>query len=53
MRALYIHPRTGDAYAVTDDAIEQPHATPSSSSTSLTSFTSFFARARDWLDSFQ
>jgi hypothetical protein len=53
MRALYIHPRTGDAYAVTDDAIEQLHATPSSSSTSLTSFTSFFARARDWLDSFQ
>jgi hypothetical protein len=55
MRALYIHPRTGDAYSVTDDAVEQPRSMPSSSSassSSLTSLTSFFTRARDWLNSF-
>ena len=55
MRTLYIHPRTGDAYSVTDDAVEQPRSTPSSSSassTSVTSFTSFFVRAWDWLNSF-
>jgi hypothetical protein len=51
MRSLYIHPRTGEPYAVTDDAVEQSRPT-SSSSTSSISFTSFFARAQEWLDSF-
>jgi hypothetical protein len=51
MRSLYIHPRTGESYVVADDALEQPRST-SSSSTSLSSFTSFFTRAREWLDSF-
>jgi hypothetical protein len=51
MRSLYIHPRTGESYVVADDALEQPRST-SPSSTSLSSFTSFFTRAREWLDSF-
>jgi hypothetical protein len=51
MRSLYIHPRTGESYVVADDALEQPRST-SSSSASLSSFTSFFTRAREWLDSF-
>jgi hypothetical protein len=52
MRALYMHPRTGEAYSVTDDAAVQTRSTASSSSTSLTSLTSFFTRARAWLNSF-
>jgi hypothetical protein len=51
MRSLYIHPSTGEPYIVTDDAVEQPRST-SSSSTSLPSYSSFFTRAREWLDSF-
>jgi hypothetical protein len=54
MRALYLHPRTGESYSVTDDADGQPRSTPSSSSTSsysFTSLTSFFAGARAWLKS--
>jgi hypothetical protein len=51
MRSLYIHPRTGESYVVADDALEQPRST-SPSSTSLSSFTSFITRAREWLDSF-
>ena len=49
MRSLYIHPRTGDAYSVTEYAGEQPRLAASSSSTSSTSF---FTRARAWLNSF-
>jgi len=49
MRSLYIHPRTGEPYLVTDDAGEQPRSASSSSSLSLTSL---FSRARDWLNSF-
>jgi hypothetical protein len=49
MRSLYIHPRTGEPYSVRDDAIEQPYPAASSSSTSLTSL---FTRARAWLNSF-
>jgi len=55
MRSLYIHPRTGDLYSVRDDAVEQPRSASSSSSTSsnsATSLTSFFTRARTWLNSF-
>jgi hypothetical protein len=51
MRALYMHPHTGEAYSVTDDAAVPPRSAPSSSSTSSTSLTSFFARARAWLNS--
>ncbi len=50
MRSLYIHSRTGDPYSATDDAVEQPRSAASSSSISLTSF---FSRARDWLNSFR
>jgi len=49
MRSLYIHPRTGEPYFVTDDAGEQPRSASSSSSLSLKSL---FSRARDWLNSF-
>jgi hypothetical protein len=52
MRSLYIHPRTGDSYVVGDDAVEQARP-PSPSSSSSISFTSFFTRAREWLDSFR
>jgi hypothetical protein len=51
MRSLYIHPRTGAPYSVPDDAGEQPYASPSSSLPSADSFTSFFTRARNWLNS--
>jgi hypothetical protein len=51
MHSLYIHPRTGEPYFVTDDDEERSRPT-SSSSTSSISFTSFFTRAREWLDSF-
>jgi hypothetical protein len=50
MRSLYIHPRTGEPYSVTDDSVEQPRSAASLSSTSLASF---FTRARDWLNSFR
>jgi hypothetical protein len=51
MRSLYIHSNTGQPYGVTDDAVEKPRsALPSSSATSLTSL---FSRARAWMNSFQ
>ena len=50
MRSLYIHLRTSEPYFVTDNAIEQPRSAASPSSISLTSF---FSRARDWLNSFR
>jgi len=51
MRSLYIHPSTGQPYAVTDEAVEKPSSAPSSSSAS--SLTSLFLRARAWMKSFQ
>jgi hypothetical protein len=51
MRSLYIHPRNGAPYSVTDDSVEQPSTAASLSSPSADSFTSFFTRARDWLNS--
>ena len=51
MRSLYIHPRNGAPYSVTDDSVEQPSTAASPSSPSADSFTSFFTRARDWLNS--
>jgi len=36
MRSLYVHPRTGESYSVTDDAGETQGSTTSSSSISLT-----------------
>jgi hypothetical protein len=51
MRSLYIHPSTGKPYIVTDDAEEQRRYTAGAPS-SLTSFSSFFTRARERLDSF-
>jgi hypothetical protein len=51
MRALYMHPHTGEAYSVTDDAAVPPRSVPSSSSTFSTALTSYFARARAWLNS--
>ena len=51
MRSLYIHPRDGAPYSVTDDSVEQPSTAASPSSPSADSFTSFFTRARDWLNS--
>jgi hypothetical protein len=50
MRSLHIHLRTGEPYSVTDDAVELPRSAASPSSISLTSF---FSRARDWLNSFR
>jgi hypothetical protein len=50
MRSLYIHPATGEPYAVTDDAVEIPRSTPVSSF--ATSLTSLFSRARAWLHSY-
>lgn len=50
MRSLYIHLRTGEPYFVTDNAIEQPRSAASPSAVSLTSF---FSRARNWLNSFR
>jgi hypothetical protein len=50
MRSLYIHPRTGEPYSVTEKDVEQPRSAASSSSISLISF---FSRARDWLNSFR
>ena len=49
MRSLYIHLRTDEPYSVTDDAVEQPR----SATSSAISLTSFFSRARDWLNSFR
>jgi hypothetical protein len=51
MLSLYLHPRSGAPYSVTDDAVE-PHTSPSSSF-SADSFTSFLTRARYWLNSFR
>jgi len=51
MRSLYIHPHTGQPYAVTDDAsaVEKSRSTrPSSSASPLTSL---FLRARSWMHS--
>jgi hypothetical protein len=53
MRSLHVHPRTGEPYSVADDAGEQPRAAAWSSLSSADSFTSFFTRARDWLNSFR
>jgi hypothetical protein len=53
MRSLYIHPRSGAPYSVADDAVDQPRAAASSSFSSPESFTSFLARARNWLNSFR
>jgi hypothetical protein len=50
MRSLYIHPRSGAPYSVMDDAVEQPRGATLSSADS---FTSFFTRARNWLNSFR
>jgi hypothetical protein len=49
MRSLYVHPRTGESYSVTDDAGETQGSTTSSSSISLTRL---FLRARAWLKFF-
>jgi hypothetical protein len=53
MRSLYVHPRTGEPYSVADDAIEQPHIAPPAYSSAADSFTPFFTRARNWLNSFR
>jgi hypothetical protein len=50
MRSLYIHSNTGQLYSVTDDAIEKPRYTAPSAS--VTSLSSLFSRARDWMKSF-
>jgi hypothetical protein len=52
MRSLYIHPRNGEPYSVTDDAVEKSHTVASASSGSSTSLTSLFIRARAWVHSF-
>jgi hypothetical protein len=44
MRRLYIHPRTNEAYTVTDEAVEQPRSTSGSASSSV------LTRVRNWLD---
>ncbi|HMD40290.1 MAG TPA: hypothetical protein VKH15_13480 [Candidatus Acidoferrum sp.] len=50
MQRLYMHTNNGAFYSVTDadDSSERPHSTSFSSSSS----SSFFTRARDWLNSF-
>jgi hypothetical protein len=51
MRSLYIHSNTGQPYSVTDDAVEPARsALPSNSTTALSSF---FSRARTWMNSFR
>jgi hypothetical protein len=51
MRSLYIHPNTGQPYAVTDDAVEKPRSAPVSSS--ATSLTFLFSRVQAWLHSYR
>jgi hypothetical protein len=46
MQRLYMHPSNGAFYSVTDEQVESPRATTTSSSKSL------FDRARNWLNSF-
>jgi hypothetical protein len=53
MRSLYVHPRTGEPYSVAVDAVEQPHTAPPAYSSAADSSTSFFTRARNWLNSFR
>jgi hypothetical protein len=53
MRSLYIHARTGEPYSVADDAGEQSHPEASSSLASAGTVTTFFTRARNWLNSFR
>jgi hypothetical protein len=49
MQRLYIHPRTGEFYSVTDESIEKAQ---SSAASSFTSSSSVLARLRDWLNFF-
>jgi hypothetical protein len=54
MQRLYLHPGNGAFYSVTDDLVELPRTTSSTSPSSSTRFaasTSFFDRARAWLNS--
>ena len=53
MRSLYVHPGTAQFYSVTDEPTEQSRSATSPSSASSISLTSFFSRARNWLNSFQ
>ena len=53
MRLLYVHPGTAQFYSVTDEPTEQSRSATSPSSASSISLTSFFSRARNWLNSFQ
>jgi hypothetical protein len=51
MRTLYVHAKTGQPYAVTDDAVGQPRS--AAPSTSPPPLSSLFSRARAWMNSFQ
>jgi hypothetical protein len=54
MQRLYLHSGNGAFYSVTDDLVERPRSTSSTSPSSSTRFaadTSFFSRARAWLNS--
>jgi hypothetical protein len=52
MQRLYIHPRTGEFYAVTDEPVEQARPATSPPPVSSTSLTSVLTRVLDWLNSF-
>jgi hypothetical protein len=54
MQRLYLHPGNGAFYSVTDDLVERPRSTSTtlpSSSARFAAETSFFHRARAWLNS--
>ncbi|PWT93216.1 MAG: hypothetical protein C5B56_01075 [Proteobacteria bacterium] len=48
MRALYVHPRTGRFYSVTDDPVEQPRRTGQADAASYV--TAWLERARRWVE---
>src|SRR5262249_109558 len=48
MRALYVHPRTGRVYSVTDDPVEQPRRTGQAAAASYV--TAWLERARRWVE---
>jgi hypothetical protein len=54
MQRLYLHPENGAFYSVADDLVEPPRSTSTTSPSSSARFaaeTSFFHRARAWLNS--
>src|SRR5882762_8021164 len=51
MRALYVHPRTGEQYTVGDDPVERLHGAPARS-TATPFLNRWLSQARGWFSSF-